>query len=290
VILISNLYSVTSETNLVNCIKTHTYSYLIVEDSPAKYIEKRGLKPIIYKNNDYKTATKSFFNDLSSEVSITALNPIDRLLIVNRETKAMLSKANNLILRNQSNLGPLSTPETPINKLLFGNQEITELEVEIADSWKQLISKGANAKCIICLNKNWILDRNGSIDGLQRLETLKQNLKKYCEKIEIVDIGIPITNNIGIHGKECCIESKKLGYRVKSYNKLIVLRKSYQVNAAIDDFDKTFEEIRKYNILTAKELFPDFKGEEKEILKKYIIYRIDESINFLREISKNELF
>jgi hypothetical protein len=48
--------------------KLHKNSYIFLpnsEYSPAKYIEKRGLMPIIYKNNDYKTATKSFFNDLS---------------------------------------------------------------------------------------------------------------------------------------------------------------------------------------------------------------------------------
>jgi UDP-2,3-diacylglucosamine pyrophosphatase LpxH len=254
-------------------------------DFQTEYMKGRKLTPIIYKNknNNNNAATKAFFDDLSSEVAITALNPIDRLLIVNRETKAMLPKANNLKLRNQSNLGPLSTPEKPKNKLLFGNEQITELEIEIANSWKQLIGGGAHAKCVVCLDKNWILDRNEPEDGLQRLNTLKKNIEKYGEKIEIVDTGMPITINIGIHGEECYIESKKVGHRVKSYNRLTVLRKPYQVSAAIADFDQSFKEIKKSNVMAAKTLFSDIGNGDTEILKQYIFNKIEESINFIRE-------
>ena len=270
--------------NRLQILKKPAYIFLPNgSDFHYQYLKERKLTPFIFRSVNHKAATEEFFNDLSLKVSIVALNPIDRLLIVDRETKAMLLKTDNLLLRNQSNLGPLSTPEKPKNESLFGDKEVTKLEIEIAKSWKKLIFKGAHAKCIICLNKNWILDINGTKDGLQRLETLKENIDRCGKSIEIVDIGMPITSNIGIHGKECCIESKKIGHRVKSYNKLMVFRKSNQINDAIDDFDKSYDETRKYNILMAKSLFTDIEDDDEKILKKYIFYKIEEAMNFLRK-------
>ena len=252
-------------------------------DFQINYLSKRGLKPIVFKDKDHKTATKSFFNELSSKVSIISIDAIDRLSILYREGTSILSKANsNLIIRNQSNLGPLSTPEIPKNPSLYGSNELTDLEIKCTQNWKQLIVKGGSAKCIACLEKNWILERYKPEDGLQRLQTLKENLIKYGENIEIVDIGIPITSNIEIYGKEICLESIKLGYRVKSYNKLKVFRKSDEINNAIENFDNNFEEIKKHNIKAAKELFP----KSKSLLKDYIFFKIDGSINAFQGLIK----
>jgi hypothetical protein len=242
------------------------------------YLKDRGLQVISYSGVDSHKALFNFLSDLVDKVSITATNSLDRMKILLRENVSMLSLTGEMIIRNQSNLGPLGTPDFPSDKYLYGAEELTNLEVECTKIWKRLLDNGATAKCIICLDKKWIMRRYTKTEIIERLNALKSNIMRYKGKVEIVDLGFPLRTNIGIFNKEVCLESKKIGHLEKSYNKLSVIRDHHLISSYIDDFDLLFDEVKIDNLSKADASITN----DSERLETYIFGRIDSAINELR--------
>jgi hypothetical protein len=244
--------------------KLSTNAYIFMPNHDlfyTQYYAKQGIRPIIYRARTKEDATYEFLRNLAEAVSVSASDSKTRMMILIRENRAMLPKAKGLLIRNRSNLGPLATPLRPRNKSLYGSEEITALEVEATRVFMDLLEHGASAKCILCLNTEWMLDIYPREEVLDRLNCLKSNLSKYADKVTVVDSGIPITSNIGIFGTEVCLESKKVGHNIKSYNRLHVTRSKDQVEEAVKSFDITFADIQKYNSIQAKSAgrpMPDF--------------------------------
>ncbi|NIS53639.1 MAG: hypothetical protein GWN67_22545 [Phycisphaerae bacterium] len=255
------------------------YIFLPNADPPVvNHFRNRGLEPIVYRQDNNKKATIEFMKALSEKVSITATNSTGRLKIIHRENTEMLQKAKDIIIRNQANLGPLATPVKPSNTRIFGDDE-TSLEAKCANTWRELIEKGACAKCIICIDKPGIFQRYEKEAVLERLTTLKHNIESFGSKIEIVNIGVPFRTNLDIYGTHVCIESIKVGHKVKSYNKLLVYREESKVKSMIDDFDRTFSEIKKDNMKLARHSYPNCSMDDEALLKKWIIDQIEACIN-----------
>ena len=183
-----------------------------------------------------------------------------------------------LTIRNHSNLGPLATPDAPLNPRLFGDDDITQLEIECAKNWKNLLDHGATAHCIVSLSDGIALSKYGVEDTINRLRTLKGNIVHYRTKVEVVDIGPPFDNNIDIYGTECCLKSEKFMLNTKSYSQLRVVRDFDEIRYEIGSFDRKFSELKLSNLSEASRLFPDGPRDELALLHKYITYLIDKRI------------
>ena len=254
-----------------------------ITTTEARYLENRNFHPISYKRTSPKKASEDFFSDLQQYVSVVAKETADRLRIMRRENHAVLERAHDLIVRNQSNLGPLATPTTPQNQELFGNPDITQLEIDCATNWKALVEHGATARCILSLSDVFLSRPKYSLsDTLQRLVTLKDNIVKYRDKVEVVDVGPPSDNNIDIYGTDCCLKSEKFIYTTKSYSRIRVVRDVDEIRDAIDNFDRKFSELKRSNLATASKLFseePRDKPEKRSLLHKYIVHVLQERIS-----------
>jgi len=243
----------------------------------ASYLDKRGLTPIIFNSDSFKSATRNFLINLKKQISITATCPEDRLSILNRENNNFLIKSDNLMLRNTSNLGPLGTPLKSNYDKLFGNREITDLESSCAESWMKLIQKGAQAKCIVCLEEIWISLKKNK-DGIkERLTTFKENYKKYKNQVEIVMNGIPVNNNLNIYNNELLLDSKRIWFDTDAYERLTVYRNLEEVEEAINDFESTFKAIKKNNLHEA-DLY-QLPGDDKQKMERLLMIKIEKLLN-----------
>jgi hypothetical protein len=200
---------------------------------------------------------------------------------MSRENGAILTRANGLLIRNQSNLGPLATPNTPNNASLFGDREITQLEIDCAAHWKALLEHGAKGYCIISLGDVLAHAKYSAADTIQRLDTLQANIARYSAQVEVVDVGPPSDNNIDIYGTDCCLKSEKFMLSNKSYSRLRVVRDIDEIRDAIDNFDKKFLALKRSNLSSASKLFgqaPRNEDKKRALLHRYIAYLLDKRI------------
>jgi hypothetical protein len=245
-------------------------------DKEAEYLRKRGVTPIIYKRASKRKATIAFLKDLSGKVSVTTVDPVERLLILSRESSAVGSRAGGMMIRNHSNFGPLATPNDPNNRDLFESKRIGELEVKSAESWKELLHRGAKAKCMVCLNRSWILEyfRQRGPSIALRLKALRDNLHVYGSRVHVVDVGVPTNINIDIYGEEVCLESNKTGFQLRPYARLSVIRKDSEIIERIKDFERAFVEILNHNRRQAQE-----ELKRAVSTNKYMIHKIECILN-----------
>jgi hypothetical protein len=249
-------------------------------EAEKQYLYRRGLIPIYYSAPTRQEASEAFFSDLVEEASIIAETRADRLKVMRRENGAMLKKARGLLIRNQSNLGPLATPETLTDPGLFGSLEITKLEIECAANWRALIENGATAKCILCLSNPLARGKYRADEARLRLQVLKSNIERYRDSVEAVDIGTPLDSNIEIYGNAVLLRSEKLDVETKSYNRLRVIRDIDVLRQTIETFDTRFNSVRVRNLAQASLLFNidltlSDAAAEREVLHRYIIHLID---------------
>lgn len=256
------------------------------------YFQYRGLIPIHFNDNSKKKAILNFFDTLNKSVSVWANNATDRLRILSRENGEIIGKPEGLTIRNISSLGPLATPDNPENDLLF--RENTALEIECARNWKDILKKDSStAKYILCLNK---LSPSMLVyspkDYLQHITTLKENLEKYKDKVDVVDSGSPLLmmSNIDIYGEYLCLENIKVDVNTSGYSYLRVYRNRQDITKQIEIFDRTFESIKKSNIKSAMDLFPtdrymDEEGiiNEKTMVYDLVMYRLNEFCEWLTQ-------
>lgn len=248
-----------------------------------QYFTRRGLIPIHYSAGSRREAVESFFSDLVARASVIVKSTDDRLRILGRENRAMLPKARGLVIRNQSNLGPLATPEVLADMDLFGSPETTRLELECAANWRALIERGATARCILCLNNYLARGKYDPREAGLRLQTLRANLQKYLASVEVVDIGVPLDNNVEIYGGDVLLRSEKLDMETKSYNQLRVIRDIDEVRQAIETFDSRYRAVRSRNLARASALFglEPVAGDaaaERDLLHRYILRLIGDCL------------
>lgn len=255
-------------------------SYIFLPNANSlrtSYLQHRGLEPIVFRAVDASEATETFLKELSDHVAITSTDAVERLRIHNRENTAVLPKAKGMVIRNHANLGPLATPANPRNVCLFGDEIKTSLEAKCTQGWVQLLKKGASAKCIICLNKDWMFERYDASAIDERLKTLSENIQSYHNVIEIVDGRIPVSSSLDIYGKEVYIENKKLGYNMKGYSQIVVHRDPLTVTSAIRNFDLLFEEVKAVNLMDARKRG---KGGAKNA-NDYVLAKIEEILKYI---------
>ncbi|WP_136799965.1 SIR2 family NAD-dependent protein deacylase [Desulfosediminicola ganghwensis] len=257
--------------------KLSNSSYIFLpnpSDAEVSYLNKRGLKPIVFMASTHQEATECFIDELSGNVSVSALDSEDRLNILNRENSYFYKKAEGQIIRNHSNIGPLGTPFEAEDELLFSTRNLTDLESECAKSWCQLLENGAFAKCLVCLDLYWALSRYPDIDKRQeRFKRFLSQYRKYSGSISLVDIGIPTANNINILGNEVCLESKRIWHQQVSYDKVVVHRELPVVAQSISEFDAQFEQVKNANLKEAEKY--GFAGSESEMLDKLIERKVE---------------
>lgn len=260
-----------------NIGKTARKIYILVLNSSkyqVNYFKERGLIPIEYYANSYDSAISLFFKQLTKAVSIYSRNSKERLQILARENFEIKQKYGEIIIRNISSLGPLATPDQPMDDL-FG--ENTKLEVECATNWKGILEKdGSSAKCILCLNidnKRNIFAKEGY---LLRVETLIKNMEKYKDKVEFIDSGSPlITSNWDIYGNYVSLESISTDVNTMGYSYINVQHDITQVSEQIHIFDATFNSIKEANKLEAIDRFSK-KTYSEGMIHKMLIEKLKE--------------
>jgi len=241
--------------NRLGALKKESFIFLPNGSDPmVGFLERRGLQPIVYTATRKATATRKFLEELSESVTMSANDDRTRLRILVRENRAFLPFAQGATHRIQANLGPLATPLTRSLPKLFGSEELTDLEIEGANAWYEVLKKGAKAKLIISLNRHGLPEKYTRAEMELRLRTLKANILKYKKHIEVVDAGIPTTVNVNIFRDETLIESTKVGHLVKGYTQTTVCRDRDRIELATQSFEARFGAIRKVNKAEADSL------------------------------------
>ena len=170
--------------------KHRTNAYILLHDAKplqACYVCRRNFTPIIFTGETETEATKEFLKKLSKHVSISTNDYLERLEIIYRESTRALASGSQIVIRNHSNLGPLATPDTEDicdlcdDEKALGDEQAKKLaqwEIKCAKSWKQLLAKASEAKCMLCLDEEWLrqspAERRPAIK--KRLQTLQLNL------------------------------------------------------------------------------------------------------------------
>jgi hypothetical protein len=230
-------------------LKENKTNFFIFTPNPSNeylsFIEKLGLIPIIYRDESHEEAFNRFMCDLAYKVGIEAYETDLRLHIMHRENSAFIG-AQNLILRNIANLGPLATPLE--ERLIFADEKITELEQKCTKNWVTILSNNGNiAKCIISLDERWLNEKYDKVVLKKRLTCLRDNILKYNEKVLFVDKGYITDINIDIYGNSVLMESRKSSYLEKSYNRTYVKRSIKEINEEINNFDTLFGQLQRIN-------------------------------------------
>jgi len=216
-----------------------------------EYLEKRGLQCISFRGNglDKRKLLEEFLYKIKDEVLDFADNRKSRLELVYRENKKILSSKRGVILRNMANFGPLATPLSVNDERVF--DDYTELEVKCAENWKSILDlPGSSAKLILCLDETRYKNVYAKSHHLRRIEILMENIEKFEDKIEVVDFGHQVINNLDIYGKEVCLESVKADAGKKTYSFLRIHRGRKEIDQLISIFDGMFENAKKMNSYT----------------------------------------
>lgn len=252
-------------------------------DNRLHYLEKRGLLCINYNTTSPQLSISNFFDNLYDSVSDYADTSLERLKILKRENEEILNCHNTMVLRNMAALGPLGTPDKTQIKDLFG--ENTLLEIACAKNWRSILDKeGSKAKLILCLNEvkaKAVYSQEGYIE---RIESIIHFLKKYKEKIEVVDSGSPlIMSNFDIYGNVVFLENIKTNINNLGYSCLKVHREQIVIQRNINIFDAMFESIKELNLIDAKKL-QHSHYDDTELIYNLIITRLN---GILEEIKKS---
>ena len=241
------------------------------DQAVCEYLRTRGLVPFTTLGENVTAATTAFLEALRAEVSVSAVETLDRLRIMHRENQRILARGICAELRNMSNLGPLATPDSISDPTLFNSPDRTKAELECAMTWRRILElPDTRAKVIVCLDPKWIASHYNSQHALKRLKTFRENLKKYHHKLEVVDVNNPVFVNMDIYDREVCMEGQKYG---ADQSHLVVHHQSGEIDDRIRRFDTLFADIQKQNELASSSIIGNPHDQYT-----YILRRVDDAI------------
>lgn len=232
--------------------------YILLLNEPevtSTYFRKRGLIPVEFEGSSKGLAFQNFLSVLSDAVATVADSSQDRLKILHRENSEILRRGEPTLIRNMASLGPLATPSSPTDPVLFGQN--TNLEVLCATNWRDILSlPGSSAKLILCLDEVRQARFYSKTMYIERIETLLENLDRFRDRILVVDSGRPlIMTNLDIYGDRVCLENSKINIASQGYGHLRCYRARERVDSQINLFDAMFESIHLENLEQAQEHF-----------------------------------
>lgn len=228
----------------------------------------------------------SEFFDYIIEQSPEIITPEERIIRIYDAVSrfAAIAKSNDII-RNAANFGALATPFDSANKRFFDSGEQSVYEEKASYEWMTALGKrGVTARCMIGLNDELVNARYSSnMKKKERLKTLLDNIKKYENKIEILDAG-QIDCKIDIYATYEAIQTKECENKDK-----IEITHSHvfpNVQKVIEEYDKKFEKHKEKVLCDA---FNSGMSYRNRILTTIVMDKLNTLINKYSELDTDEI-
>lgn len=198
------------------------------------------------ETQDFESSTLEFLQELSGRSRGISISNLERAKLVNRELSRFVRRMPpQPILRMRGSLGWLSNPMPIPNDPVYGNDIQDKEERRMTDLVCEFLEASPLAKLrsILHVDMRPLLRRGFKPEHLlRRLATVRELLRLYKERIEVVHDSIPSQLNHMIFDEQTSL----IGFKRSNglgIERAILVRDRATVRTEIQQFDDDFEEI-----------------------------------------------